>query len=105
MNRTRPAPLILIMGMMSNRSPAEFLEPFQGMAQQVFTLTVPGEPNAHTADFIASDARAAGFKATTAPDAEAALADAAKTPNARVLICGSLYLAGDVLAKNGTPPD
>ena len=105
MNRSRPAPLILIMGMMSNRSPAEFLEPFKGMVQEVFTLTVPGEPNAHTADFIASDARSVGLQTTTAPDVEAALTQAAKTPNARVLICGSLYLAGDVLAKNGTPPD
>lgn len=105
MNRTRPAPLILIMGMMSNRSPAEFLAPFKGIAQEVYTLTVPGEPNAHTAEDIASDAQGAGFKAAAAPDVETALRQAAQTPDVRVLICGSLYLAGDVLAKNGTPPD
>jgi dihydrofolate synthase/folylpolyglutamate synthase len=105
MSRARPAPLILIMGMMNNRSPAEFLEPFASIAQEVFTLTVPGEPNAHTADAIADGARAVGLAASTASDVEAALAEAAKTPNARVLICGSLYLAGDVLARNGTPPD
>jgi dihydrofolate synthase/folylpolyglutamate synthase len=34
-----------------------------------------------------------------------ALKDAADVPNARVVICGSLYLAGDVLARNGTPPE
>ncbi|WP_108398468.1 bifunctional folylpolyglutamate synthase/dihydrofolate synthase [Devosia submarina] len=105
MNRTRPAPLILIMGMMNNRSPAEFLEPFKEIAQEVVAVAVPGEPNAHTADAIATDARAVGLPASTTTDVEVALAQAARTPNARVLICGSLYLAGDVLARNGTPPD
>ena len=39
------------------------------------------------------------------PTLEDALADAAKIPGARVVICGSLYLAGHVLAENGTPPE
>jgi dihydrofolate synthase/folylpolyglutamate synthase len=105
MNRTRPAPLVLIMGMMNNRSPAEFLAAFKDQITQIFALTVPGEPNAHTAEEIALQASAAGLSATPKPDIRSALRAAAKIPNARVLICGSLYLAGDVLAKNGTPPD
>jgi dihydrofolate synthase/folylpolyglutamate synthase len=105
MNRVRPAPLVLIMGMMNNRSPAEFLAPFAGKVEQVLALTVPGEPNAHTAEEITAQAKAAGFNATAKPNVMSALREAAKVPNARVLICGSLYLAGDVLARNGTPPD
>ncbi|MGV8831503.1 MAG: bifunctional folylpolyglutamate synthase/dihydrofolate synthase [Devosia sp.] len=105
MNRTRPAPLVLIMGMMNTRNPADFLAPFAGKVQQIYTLTVPGEPNAHGADAIASQARAAGFAATSKRSILSALQAAAEVPNARVLICGSLYLAGDVLAKNHTPPD
>ena len=105
MNRTRPAPLVLIMGMMNTRDPAGFLGPFAGMVQEVLTLTVPGEPNAHTAAQIAAAARAAGFAAAPKRSVISALKAAAMVPNARVLICGSLYLAGDVLAKNRTPPD
>jgi dihydrofolate synthase/folylpolyglutamate synthase len=105
MNRSRPAPLVLIMGMMSNRSPAEFLAAFEGQIDRVFTLTVPGEPNAHTAQEIAAQAKSIGLTAMAKSNVTSALRAAAKIPNARVLICGSLYLAGDVLAKNGTPPD
>jgi dihydrofolate synthase/folylpolyglutamate synthase len=105
MNRTRPAPLVLIMGMMNTRNPADFLAPFAGMVEEVLTLTVPGEPNAHKAEQIAASAREAGFAAEPKRSVISALKAAALVPNARVLICGSLYLAGDVLAKNGTPPD
>ncbi|WP_137150246.1 folylpolyglutamate synthase/dihydrofolate synthase family protein [Devosia sp. FKR38] len=105
MNRTRSAPLVLIMGMMNTRNPGDFLMPFAGQVQQIYTLTVPGEPNAHKADDIASAARARGFAAAPKRSILSALKAAAEVPNARVLICGSLYLAGDVLAKNQTPPD
>jgi dihydrofolate synthase/folylpolyglutamate synthase len=105
MNARRPAPLLLIMGMMNTREPAEFLAPFAGLAPKVFTLTIPGESNAHKADHIAAEARKAGFEARPMRSVLAALKAAATLPEARVLICGSLYLAGDVLARNGTPPD
>lgn len=105
MNRTRPAPLVMIMGMMNTRNPGDFLMPFAGQVQQVYTLTVPGEPNAHKAEDIASAARERGFAAEPKRSILSALKAAAEVPNARVLICGSLYLAGDVLARNQTPPD
>lgn len=105
LNRTRPAPLVLIMGMMNTRNPADFLAPFAGQTRAIFTLGVPGEPNAHKADTIARQARAAGFEASPKRSIVSALQAAAQVPEARVLICGSLYLAGDVLSKNGTPPD
>ena len=105
LDQARPAPLVLIMGMMNTRDPATVLAPFAGMAQQVLTLTVPGEPNAHKAQTIAEAARAAGFAASAQRSVVSALKVAAQVPGARVLICGSLYLAGDVLARNRTPPD
>lgn len=105
LERARPAPLVLIMGLMNTRAPAAVLAPFAGMAQQVLTLTIPGEVNAHKAAYIAGEARKAGFDARPARSVISALKAAAAIPNARVLICGSLYLAGDVLARNGTPPD
>ena len=105
LDRARPAPLVLIMGLMNTRAPAAVLAPFAGMAQQVLTLTIPGEPNAHKAAYIAEEARKAGFDARPMRSVTAALKAAADIPNARVLICGSLYLAGAVLAQNKTPPD
>lgn len=105
MNRARPAPLVLILGMMNTRSPADVLAPFAGMAERIITLTIPGEANAHKADFIAAEAQKSGFDAAPARTIEAALKSAATTPNARVVISGSLYLAGQVLLRNGTVPD
>lgn len=105
MNRARPAPLVLIMGMMNTRSPHDVLAPFDGLAERIITLTIPGEPNSHDAAFIAAEARKSGFDAVAARTIEAALRSAATTPNARVVISGSLYLAGQVLLKNGTYPD
>src|SRR4051812_4700840 len=53
MNAARPKPLVLIIGMMNTREPADFLEPFVPMHPRVMTLTIPGEPNAHPAAHIA----------------------------------------------------
>jgi dihydrofolate synthase/folylpolyglutamate synthase len=105
LDKARPAPLVLIMGLMANRDPKAVLAPFAGMPQQVIAVPIPGEANAHKADTIATAAREAGFAASTQRSIVSALKAAAKVPNARVLICGSLYLAGDVLAKNHTPPE
>ncbi|MDB5472809.1 MAG: bifunctional folylpolyglutamate synthase/dihydrofolate synthase [Devosia sp.] len=105
MDRARPAPLVLIMGMMHTRSPQAVLAPFASLVERIITLTIPGEPNSHDAQFIATQAREAGFAATPAQSVRGALHLAAATPNARVVISGSLYLAGSVLAQNGTPPD
>jgi len=105
LDRARPAPLVLIMGLMNTRAPSAVLAPFAGMPREVLTLTIPGEANAHKASFIAEEARKAGFEARPMRSVVSALKAAAAIPDARVLICGSLYLAGDVLARNRTPPD
>lgn len=99
-------PLVLIVGMMNTRAPEDVLAPFRALAPAaILTLTIPGEPNAHKAAEIAARARAMGFNAQARRSIAAALASAAEIDGARVLICGSLYLAGDVLARNGTLPD
>ncbi len=99
-------PLVLIMGMMNTRAPEDFLTPFRDLAPaSILTLTIPGEANAHAGEDIAARARAMGFAAKAERSVTTALKAAGKIENARVLICGSLYLAGDVLARNGTHPD
>lgn len=99
-------PLVLIMGMMNTRDPALFLEPFRPLGpQSVLTLTIPGEQNAHTARAIAQAVGTEGFPAQAHRSIRSALEQAAGIDGARVLICGSLYLAGHVLAQNGTLPN
>ena len=99
-------PLVLIMGMMNTRAPEDFLAPFRDLhPAEIHALTILGEANAHDGEEIAARARAMGFAAKAQASVMTALEAAAKIENARVLICGSLYLAGDVLAQNGTQPD
>jgi len=105
MNAARPAPLVLIIGMMNTRGPDDFLEAFRPLSPKVLTLDIPGEANAHPASFIAAEGRKAGFDATACRALVPALQAAARIDGARVVICGSLYLGGYVLARNGTPPD
>lgn len=104
-NQARPRPLVLIMGMMNTRDPGEFLTAFSPFNPEVLALTIPGEANTHPAAHIVARARNIGFAARPMRSIVSALKAAAEIPDARVLICGSLYLAGEVLAKNGTPPD
>ena len=101
----RPLPMVLIVGMMNTRRPADFFAPFAGMVERAFGLTIPGEPNAHDAASIVAGATAAGISATQSRSILNALADAAAPGYpVRVVFCGSLYLAGHVLHQNGTPP-
>jgi len=101
-----PRDLVLIMGMMNTRDPVAFLEFFQPLKPRaVLTLSIPGESNAHDAETLACLARGAGHNAIACRNLSAAMALAAPTANARVLICGSLYLSGRALRENGTLPD
>ncbi len=100
------APLFLIVGMLDNRPVGEFLSPLAGQAAGVTGVPIPGSHASHPAEAVAAAARRLRLPATTAKDVATALKDIvaqqqAARPDqpARVLICGSLYLAGDVLAR------
>jgi dihydrofolate synthase/folylpolyglutamate synthase len=105
MNAVRPKPLVLILGMMNTREPRDFLEPFRGLTPKVLTLTIPGEENAHKASYIADEVSKAGFEAMAFRALGQAIDEAATLKGGRVVICGSLYLGGYVLDRNGTPPE
>ena len=101
-------PLVLIVGMLATKDARGFLHAFEDLTRTVIAVPVASQKAGRTADDIAVIANILGYHATTAPDVEKALADIAardwpKPP--RVLITGSLYLAGDVLAVNGTTPE
>jgi dihydrofolate synthase/folylpolyglutamate synthase len=96
-------PTHLICGMINTKDEAGYMRPLADVAQSLTAITIPEEPNSQPAEVTEAAARAAGFARTaTAPSVAAALATiAAADPTARVLICGSLYLAGKVLRDNG----
>lgn len=94
-----PRPLHLIVGMMSTKDAAGFLTHFQGLTEFVATLAIPGQPNAYTANELAAMARHQGLFAEPAESLEEAFTlsrGVARGP-VRILITGSLYLAGHVL--------
>jgi dihydrofolate synthase/folylpolyglutamate synthase len=102
-----PKPLVMISGMLNTKDPVGFFKPFAGLARRVYTVPVQGSAASRSAEELAAAAKEAGLVAEPMPDVAAALAAIASTqsgPAPRVLIAGSLYLAGNVLAANGTPP-
>jgi dihydrofolate synthase/folylpolyglutamate synthase len=96
-------PLHLVFASLSTHDPLGILQPFHGLARDVHSVAVPGEHKTLSGDESADAARRAGLAAHSSAsvrDALSAIVAAARGP-ARVLICGSLYLAGTVLAENG----
>lgn len=104
MARNDGRPLTLIWGMLNTKDAGEFFRPLARIASRVITLTIPGEPNAIPAEQLAATARGLGVEAAAVEGVENAVRQAASNgPASRVLICGSLYLAGHVLAaEEGT---
>ncbi len=102
-----PRPLVLIVGMLSTKDSEGFLRNFSGLARRVIAVPI-NQNKALPAAALADLARGIGIPALSRDTIEDALAVAGKLdlhPAPRVLITGSLYLAGEVLAKNGTPPE
>jgi dihydrofolate synthase/folylpolyglutamate synthase len=99
-------PLVLIVGMLSTKDCAGFLKNFSGLARRVIAVPIH-EDKAVAPAALAETAREVGLPAFSCDDIESALDLAAKLdlqPAPRILITGSLYLAGEVLHANGTPP-
>ncbi|UUP17617.1 bifunctional folylpolyglutamate synthase/dihydrofolate synthase [Nitratireductor thuwali] len=104
----RSRPLFLISGMINTKDQAGYFAAFAGMARHVYTVPVNGSDAGVPNDELAARAAEAGLSAEPVASVENALKLLAETwgdePPPRILICGSLYLAGEVLAANGTPP-
>ncbi len=96
-------PLALVTGLLSTKDAAGYFGAFATLKPPVVAVTIPGEDAARPAAEVAGAATGAGLAAEAAVSIEAAVARAAALagPGARVMICGSLYLAGRVLTDNG----
>jgi dihydrofolate synthase / folylpolyglutamate synthase len=100
-------PLVVIAGMMANKDAGGFLANFAGLTRHIMAVQIPDRNNAMPPDRLADAARALGMRVEISASVEAALQTLSRLAyevQPRILITGSLYLAGHVLAANGTPP-
>lgn len=94
-------PTHLICGMLNTKDVTGYMRALAAHADSLTAISIPGEAATLSAEDTAQAATSVGIAATTAPDLDAALAAVLdKDPGARILICGSLYLAGHVLREN-----
>jgi dihydrofolate synthase/folylpolyglutamate synthase len=102
-----PRPLVVIAGMIGNKDAVGFLANFAGLTRHIIAVPIPGRDDAMPTETLADAARQLGMRVEIAAGVNAALAKLAglayEVPP-RILIAGSLYLAGHVLSLNGTPP-
>jgi dihydrofolate synthase/folylpolyglutamate synthase len=100
-------PLILVVGMLASKDCEGFLRNFAGLARRLIAVPVPGAEKGMTSEAVADIARTIGISATSRDNLVEAFDAARKLdldPPPRILITGSLYLAGEVLRENGTLP-
>jgi dihydrofolate synthase/folylpolyglutamate synthase len=101
-------PLVLIVGMLASKDCEGFLSNFAGLARRLIAVPVPNAEKGLSAEAVADAARAIGLAATSRDNLAEALDAARKLdldPPPRILVTGSLYLAGEALHENGTLPE
>jgi len=102
-----PRPLVLICGTLNTKDTAGFLRHFKGLAQEALAVPIEGDHAGRPAEEVAAIAQGAGLNAAACGSVDAALrflAARAWSAPPRILIAGSLYLAGAVLEANGAMP-
>jgi len=100
-------PLVLIVGMLASKDCTGFLKNFTGLARRMIAVPIKSAEKGLSAEAVAAAARSIGLPATSRDNLDEALDAVSRLdlePPPRILITGSLYLAGQVLRENGTPP-
>ncbi len=102
LQRLQDKPTYLICGMLNTKDVKGYLRPLAPLTKQLYGVTIPEQAATLSAEETVAAAHAVGMEAEVAADITSAIhAIIARDPNARILICGSLYLAGVVLRENG----
>ncbi|MEE3360029.1 MAG: folylpolyglutamate synthase/dihydrofolate synthase family protein [Pseudomonadota bacterium] len=102
LGRLPKRPTHLICGMLNTKDASGYMKPLAKVADSLTGVSIPGEANTLSAEDTARFASDAGMPASTADSVLDALQKiTAQDPHSRVLICGSLYLAGAILRENG----
>ncbi len=108
MEERQSRPLVLVCGMLTTKDPSAFLQPFKGLAQELIGVPLSSQHSGRSARDMAAAAGQIGIEAAACESVEAALRYLSARPwrmPPRILVTGSLYLAGEVLADNGTLPE
>ena len=99
-NLTNKKDLIIILGMINTKDPKSYIAQFKNI-KEIKTITIPNEESAISATTLSIDLKEIGIKVSTADNLDEAIQSISSDhPCARILICGSLYLAGQVLKNN-----
>jgi dihydrofolate synthase/folylpolyglutamate synthase len=102
LTRLPERPLYMVCGMLNTKDIGGYLAPLAASALRLTGVSIPGETATLSAREICTAAQAEGMVADTADSvAEAVARIANEAPTARILLCGSLYLAGRILRENG----
>ena len=102
LTRLPARPTYLICGMLNTKDIGGYMAPLRSISDSLFAVSILGETATLSAEETCKAAQETGFQAQTSENVISAVRDIAKAdPNARILICGSLYLAGNVLRENG----
>ena len=98
-------PLDLVVGMLNTRPPEDYLKPLAPFVRRLATVAIPDQAASRTAGEIDSVARSLGIDSETDASVDAAVArfSSGAIQPGRILVCGSLYLVGSVLATAGVP--
>jgi dihydrofolate synthase/folylpolyglutamate synthase len=107
MNERNPRPLFMVAGMLSTKDSTAFFRSFSGLASRVYAVGIHGQDAARSPEDVAAQAARAGLRGETASGIAEALsrvAEASQGAPPRIIVCGSLYLAGEVLALDGAMP-
>ncbi|MCG6858217.1 MAG: bifunctional folylpolyglutamate synthase/dihydrofolate synthase [Salaquimonas sp.] len=103
-----PMPAVLVTGMLTTKDPEGFFAAFAGLVERAITVPLSDSEADFDPETLAGHARAAGIAAETASSLAEALEIVENHHDGlpvRVLMAGSLYLAGQALRENGTPPE
>jgi dihydrofolate synthase/folylpolyglutamate synthase len=101
--RWKDKPLLIVSGLLRTKDAAGFFKPLASYVKAARSVAIPSTTATLSAEETSEAAKRAGLDAPASPSVAAAIGDLAQTITgpARILICGSLYLAGHVLSENG----
>ena len=100
-SRLQSRKLFLIVGMLNTKDVMGYMQPLLNKSSDLYGVSIPGEAATMSAQETVDIAKDVGFKAIVSENVESAIKDIIKYDhNARILICGSLYLAGNILKEN-----
>ena len=98
---TAHQPIAMALAMLKVKDVAAYLAEIAPIVGHIACVPMPGDRNGHEPDYVAACAQGLGLSASVHTDLEDGLSRLAQEKSDHALICGSLYLAGDVLSKNG----